>query len=36
MEAAESLTVVEIYPAVRHIQGIQRRGEAFAEVLTQR
>src|SRR5260221_9859479 len=36
MKASEGLTVVEIHAAVRHIEGIQRCGETFAEVLAQR
>ena len=33
MEATEGLAVVEIHPTIGHIQGVQRRGESFAEIL---
>ena len=36
VEATESLAVVEIHPAVGHIQGIQRRGKALTEVFANR
>ena len=36
VEATESLAVVEIHSAVGHVQGIQRRGESLAEILTDR
>ena len=36
VEATEGLAVVEIHSAVGHIQGIQRCGEAFAEVFAER
>jgi hypothetical protein len=34
VEASERLAVVEVDSAVSHVQGVQRRGESLAEVLT--
>src|SRR5712691_6031904 len=36
MKASEGLAVVEVHAAVGHVQGIQRCGDALAEVLTDR
>src|ERR1700674_408678 len=36
METAEGLAVVEVHAAVGHVQGIQRCGDALAEVLANR
>jgi hypothetical protein len=36
VEATEGLAVIEVDSAVGHVQGIQRRGESLAEVLTDR
>ena len=36
METAEGLAVVEVHAAVGHVQGIQRCGDALAEILANR
>ena len=35
METAEGLAVVEIHPAIGHIQGVQRCGESLVEILAE-
>ena len=32
VEAAEGLAVVQFHAAIRHVEGIHRSGESFAEV----
>jgi hypothetical protein len=36
VKATKGLTVIEFYAAIRHVEGIHRCGEAFAEVFAQR
>ena len=35
VETAEGLTVIEVHPAIGHIQGVQRCGESVAEILAE-